>query len=204
MARRNYTDEFRRRVRTTVLEPSDEKVPDLLKRDFTAEQPNTKYVGNITYLPIADGTNLYLATVVDCCSRSSRGERSPTTCAPRSSRTPSWRPGGLGQPAWRDLPRRPRSPGHLQGLRPALQEPRRDLVPGRGRVECRQRTRRVVRRDPEARPSPEPNDAVAESAQSSAAVTRPGIASASSASRSSGTAKPATIMRSVAAAYSSR
>lgn len=60
---------LRRRVRTTIPEPSDEKVPDLLKRDFTAEQPNTKYVGDITYLPIADGTNLYLATVIDCCSR---------------------------------------------------------------------------------------------------------------------------------------
>jgi transposase InsO family protein len=60
---------LRRRVRTTVSEPSDEKVPDLLKRDFTAEQPNTKYVGDITYLPLADGTNRYLATVIDCCSR---------------------------------------------------------------------------------------------------------------------------------------
>ena len=60
---------LRRRVRTTVPVPSDEKVPDLLKRDFTAEQPNTKYVGDITYLPLADGTNLYLATVIDCCSR---------------------------------------------------------------------------------------------------------------------------------------
>jgi len=64
---------LRRRVRTTVPEPSDEKVPDLLKRDFTAEQPNTKYVGDITYLPIADGTNLYLATVIDCCSRKLAG-----------------------------------------------------------------------------------------------------------------------------------
>ncbi len=60
---------LRRRVRTTVPEPSDAKAPDLLKRDFTAEQPNRKYVGDITYLPLADGTNLYLATVIDCCSR---------------------------------------------------------------------------------------------------------------------------------------
>jgi transposase InsO family protein len=60
---------LRRRVRTTVSEPSDQKVPDLLKRDFTAAEPNRKYVGDITYLPLADGTNLYLATVIDCCSR---------------------------------------------------------------------------------------------------------------------------------------
>ena len=38
---------LRRRVRTTIPEPSEEKVPDLLKREFTAETPNTKYVGDI-------------------------------------------------------------------------------------------------------------------------------------------------------------
>jgi transposase InsO family protein len=26
-------------------------------------------VGDITFLPLATGTNLYLATVIDCCSR---------------------------------------------------------------------------------------------------------------------------------------
>ena len=59
----------KRRVRTTVPEPSGQKVPDLLKRDFTADAPNRRYVGDITYLPIADGSNLYLATVIDCYSR---------------------------------------------------------------------------------------------------------------------------------------
>ena len=43
--------------------------PDLLKRDFTAPAPNRRYVGDITYLPLADGSNLYLATVIDCYSR---------------------------------------------------------------------------------------------------------------------------------------
>jgi transposase InsO family protein len=60
---------LRRRVRTTVPEPADQRVPDLLRRAFTAEAPNQRYVGDITYLPIADGTNLYLATVIDCHSR---------------------------------------------------------------------------------------------------------------------------------------
>ena len=64
---------LRRKVRTTIPEPSDQKMPDLLKRDFTAQTPNTKYVGDITYLPLADGTNLYLATVIDCCSRKLAG-----------------------------------------------------------------------------------------------------------------------------------
>lgn len=59
----------KRRVRTTIPEPSGQKVPDLLGRDFTAPAPNCRYVGDITYLPIADGTNLYLATLIDCYSR---------------------------------------------------------------------------------------------------------------------------------------
>ena len=59
----------KRKVRTTVPEPSGQQVPDLLKRDFTAEAPNRRYVGDITYLPLADGSNLYLATVIDCGSR---------------------------------------------------------------------------------------------------------------------------------------
>ncbi|WP_100348347.1 IS3 family transposase [Luteimicrobium subarcticum] len=62
----------KRRVRTTVPEPADQKFPDLLGRDFTADAPNRKYVGDITYLPIsaaAGGGNLYLATVIDCYSR---------------------------------------------------------------------------------------------------------------------------------------
>jgi transposase InsO family protein len=50
----------------------------LLKLVFTAEQPNTKYVGDITYLPLADGNNLYLAIVMDCCCNLTAG-RSPDT-----------------------------------------------------------------------------------------------------------------------------
>ena len=60
---------LRRRVRTTIPEPADEQVPDLLDRNFTADAPNAKYVGDITYLPCADGENLYLATVIDYFSR---------------------------------------------------------------------------------------------------------------------------------------
>ncbi|GAB3592004.1 hypothetical protein GCM10027580_06530 [Corynebacterium faecale] len=44
------------------------KCPELLKRRFTAEKPNTIYVGDITYLPIADWSNMYLATIIDCYS----------------------------------------------------------------------------------------------------------------------------------------
>lgn len=59
----------KRRVRTTIPAQCEAKVPDLLNRNFTAAAPNRRYVGDITYLPIADGSNLYLATVIDCYSR---------------------------------------------------------------------------------------------------------------------------------------
>jgi transposase InsO family protein len=60
---------LRKKVRTTVPEPSRHTVPDLIKRDFTAPAPNQRYVGDITYLPVGDGQFLYLATVLDLHSR---------------------------------------------------------------------------------------------------------------------------------------
>ncbi|MEV7776647.1 IS3 family transposase [Kitasatospora sp. NPDC086791] len=60
---------LRRRVRTTIAEPSATPVPDLFGRDFTALEPGLKYMGDITYLPVGDGEFLYLATVLDCFSR---------------------------------------------------------------------------------------------------------------------------------------
>jgi transposase InsO family protein len=60
---------LRRRHRTTVADPAGAKAPDLVGRDFTASEPNTKYVGDITYLPLEGGKFLYLATVIDLASR---------------------------------------------------------------------------------------------------------------------------------------
>ncbi|GAA2964253.1 hypothetical protein GCM10010518_58600 [Kitasatospora cinereorecta] len=60
---------LRRRHRTTVPDPTAAKAPDLIGRDFSAEKPNTKYVGDITYLPIDGGKFCYLATVIDLASR---------------------------------------------------------------------------------------------------------------------------------------
>lgn len=42
--------------------------PNILNRDFYASQPDTKYVGDITYIPTGEGW-LYLATVIDLHSR---------------------------------------------------------------------------------------------------------------------------------------
>lgn len=43
-------------------------LPNLVGRKFTTDNPNQLYVGDITYLPIADGSNMYLTTVIDCYS----------------------------------------------------------------------------------------------------------------------------------------
>ncbi|MFJ1591034.1 IS3 family transposase [Kitasatospora albolonga] len=78
---------LRRRHRTTVSDPAVAKAPDLIGRDLTATAPNTKYVGDITYLPIEGGKFCCLATVVDLASRRLVGWASPTTCARTSSPT---------------------------------------------------------------------------------------------------------------------
>ena len=43
-------------------------IPDLVNRDFSAEVPGQKMVGDITYIPTWEGW-LYLATVIDCATR---------------------------------------------------------------------------------------------------------------------------------------
>ncbi len=57
------------RNRTAPPDPAAAKAPDLIGRDFNAERPNTKYVGDITYLPLDGGKFCYLATVIDLASR---------------------------------------------------------------------------------------------------------------------------------------
>jgi putative transposase len=43
-------------------------IPDLVQRDFTAEAPGVKMVGDITYIPTWEGW-VYLATVIDCYTK---------------------------------------------------------------------------------------------------------------------------------------
>jgi transposase InsO family protein len=58
-----------KRPTTTVADLEAESVPDRLGRVFTADGLGEKYVGDLTYLPIAGGEFLYLTTVIDLCSR---------------------------------------------------------------------------------------------------------------------------------------
>jgi transposase InsO family protein len=55
--------------RPTTTEPDQaHRIPDLVARDFTAAEPGTKLVGDITYLATDEGW-VYLATVIDCYSK---------------------------------------------------------------------------------------------------------------------------------------
>jgi putative transposase len=52
----------------TTLPGDDTAIPDLVGRDFTAQAPGRKLVGDITYIPTWQGW-VYLATVIDCYSK---------------------------------------------------------------------------------------------------------------------------------------
>jgi putative transposase len=59
---------IRRRSGLTRQDKTAPKFPDLLRRDFSAPQPNARWVGDMTEIPTAAG-KLYLATVIDLYSR---------------------------------------------------------------------------------------------------------------------------------------
>jgi transposase InsO family protein len=46
--------------------------PDLVERQFTAQAPDRLWVADVSYIPTVDGW-LYLATILDCFSRSIAG-----------------------------------------------------------------------------------------------------------------------------------
>jgi putative transposase len=58
----------RRRPRTTHADPTRAVVGNVLNRDFTAAQPNQKWLADITYIDTLEGF-LYLAGILDVFSR---------------------------------------------------------------------------------------------------------------------------------------
>ncbi len=58
----------RRKFVTTTVKGGGCQAPDLVERNFTAEAPNRLWVADITYIPTWAGF-LYLAVVLDACSR---------------------------------------------------------------------------------------------------------------------------------------
>ncbi len=69
----------RRRVLTTRQDPTHAVAPNTLNRDFTAPGPNKKWVGDITYIPTAQGW-LYLAVILALYSRSVVGWSMSAKC----------------------------------------------------------------------------------------------------------------------------
>ncbi len=143
---------LRRRHRTTVPDPAAVKTPDLIGRDFTAGRSNTKYVGDITYLP-----HRRREVLLPCHRHRPRlappcrlGDRRPHARGARDRR-----PGRGGphprQPRRIDHAHRPRSPVHEQEFRRSLQVSRGATEHERGRVQRGQRTRRVLQRDLQTR-----------------------------------------------------
>lgn len=57
-----------KKKRTTIADRTAPPAPDLVMRDFTADTLNSRWCGDITYIPVG-ATWLYLATVIDICSR---------------------------------------------------------------------------------------------------------------------------------------
>ena len=83
----------RSRRGTTKQAAKRADIPDLVNRDFTADKPGAKLVGDITYIHTWEGW-VYLAMVIDCFSRKIVGWAMADTTRLRSSRRPSaWPPG---------------------------------------------------------------------------------------------------------------
>src|SRR4051794_14183761 len=64
----------RRRVRTTRRDDTAARPPDLLRRDFTAEEPNAVWVTDLTYVPTWSGV-ADVCFIVDAFSRMTVGWR---------------------------------------------------------------------------------------------------------------------------------
>ncbi len=56
------------RFSLTEGDGQEHDIPDLVNRDFTADAPGLKMVGDITYIPTWQGW-VYLATVIDCYTK---------------------------------------------------------------------------------------------------------------------------------------
>jgi len=144
---------LRRRVRTTIPQASDQKVPDLLKRDFTAAAPHCMYVRG-HHLPAA------------------RVRQEPLPCDRHRLLPPAHGRVGPGDHMRTDLittaltdalATRGSLAGvvfhadhgawsiHLEGIRGALQPAPGPPVHGRGREQRRQRPRGGLQRHPQAR-----------------------------------------------------
>jgi putative transposase len=64
--------------RTTKADPSAVRAPDLVKRHFTATEPDRLWLSDFTYVPTWSGT-VYVAFIIDAFSRAIVGWKAATT-----------------------------------------------------------------------------------------------------------------------------
>jgi putative transposase len=69
----------RRRVVTTKRDMTQPVAPNILNREFTAKEPNKKWVTDMTYIPTKQGW-LYLAVILDLYSHMVVGWTMPGNC----------------------------------------------------------------------------------------------------------------------------
>ena len=106
-----------RRRRSLTVQAAAEPIPDLVGRDFTAEKPGEKMVGDITYIFTWEGW-LYLATVIDCATRKIVGwamddnYKTPLITERDQDGGPERRPAGRSS-----IPQRPRKQLYLGRVR---------------------------------------------------------------------------------------
>jgi putative transposase len=72
----------RRFVTTTLRDGTHRVEPNILRRDFTASQPNERWVTDITYVQTDEGW-AYLAVILDLCSRAVVGWSLDATASAR-------------------------------------------------------------------------------------------------------------------------
>ncbi len=65
-------------TRTTKADPSAVRAPDLVRRHFTATEPNRLWLSDFTYVPTWSGT-VYVAFIIDAFSRAIVGWKAATT-----------------------------------------------------------------------------------------------------------------------------
>jgi putative transposase len=72
-------------VRTTIADPTAERAPDLVDRQFRVPTPNALVVADFTYLKLVTGVFVYVAFVIDAYAGAIIGweaARSPTCVSP--------------------------------------------------------------------------------------------------------------------------
>jgi putative transposase len=150
MSQAGLTGVSRRKFVVTTVRGDSRQAPDLVERNFAAEVPDRLWVADITYIPTGAGF-LYLAVVLDACSRRIVGWSMATTLATQMvldalnmallTRRPESRDPSLGS-GFAVYLRRVRSP---------LPRGRRPPLDGLGRQRLRQRHVRELLRHPRMR-----------------------------------------------------